>query len=112
MQISDAYGGKIRMLTMNDEFTRKCFTVRYARKIGSIQVIEQFANSMFTHGISQYIRSDNDPEFIAIELRNWLSCIGVKTADTEPSSPWENDFCESLNGASRDNLLDGESSTV
>ena len=31
-----AYGRKIRMLTMIDEFSRKCLTIHCARKIGSI----------------------------------------------------------------------------
>ena len=114
--IRDAYGGKIRMLTMivpkgisfGHEFTRKCLTIHCARRIGSIQVIEQLANAMMIHGIPQYIRSDNGPEFIAKELRSWLSGIGVKTAYIEPGSPWENGFCESFNGTFRDNLLDGE----
>ena len=48
------------------------------------------------------------PEFIAKDLRKWLSGIGVKTAYIEPGSPWENGFCESFNGTFRDNLLDGE----
>jgi putative transposase len=48
------------------------------------------------------------PEFIAKELRKWLSGIGVKTAYIEPGSPWENGFCESFNGTFRDNLLNGE----
>ncbi|QWD07060.1 IS3 family transposase [Polynucleobacter paneuropaeus] len=106
--IRDAYGGKIRMLTMIDEFSRKCLTIHCARRIGSIQVIEQLANAMITHGIPEHIRSDNGPEFIAKELRSWLSGIGVKTAYIEPGSPWENGFCESFNGTFRDNLLDGE----
>jgi len=106
--IRDAYGGKIRMLTMIDEFTRKCLTIHCARRIGSIQVIEQLANAMIANGIPEYIRSDNGPEFIAKELRSWLSGIGVKTTYIEPGSPWENGFCENFNGTFRDNLLDGE----
>ncbi|MBU3606989.1 IS3 family transposase [Polynucleobacter nymphae] len=106
--IRDAYGGKIRMLTMIDEYTRKCLTIHCARRIGSIQVIEQLANAMIENGIPEYIRSDNGPEFIAKDLRSWLSGIGVKTAYITPGSPWENGFCESFNGTFRDNLLDGE----
>ena len=106
--IRDAYGGKIRMLTMIDEFSRRCLTIHCARRIGSIQVIEQLANAMVVHGIPEYIRSDNGPEFIAKDLRKWLSGIGVQTAYIEPGSPWENGFCESFNGTFRDNLLNGE----
>jgi transposase InsO family protein len=106
--IRDAYGGKIRLLTMIDEYTRVCLTIHCARRIGSIQVIEQLANAMVIYGIPEYIRSDNGPEFIAKDLRQWLTGIGVKTAYIEPGSPWENGFCESFNGTLRDNLLDGE----
>ncbi|MBA0902400.1 MAG: transposase family protein [Candidatus Nitrotoga sp.] len=69
---------------------REYLTIHCARRIGSIQVIEQLANAMIVHGIPQYIRSDNGPEFIAKELRNWLAGIGVKTAYIAPGSPWEN----------------------
>ena len=93
---------------MIDEYTRKCLTIHCARKIGSVQVIEQLANAMIDNGIPEYIRSDNGPEFIAKDLRSWLSGVGVKTAYIEPGSPWENGFCESFNGTFRDNLLDGE----
>ena len=71
-------------------------------------MIEQLANAMIDNGIPECIRSDNVPEFIAKELRSWLSGIGVKTAYIEPGSSWENGFCESFNVTFRDNLLDGE----
>ena len=32
--------------------------IHCARRIGSIQVIEQLANAMITHGIPEHIRSD------------------------------------------------------
>jgi putative transposase len=80
VQIRDAYGGKIRMLNLIDEFSRKFLTIFCARGIGSVQVIEQLANAMIIHGIPKYIRGDNSPEFIAKELRSWLSGIGVKSA--------------------------------
>ncbi len=85
-----------------------CLTIFCARRIGSVQVIEQLANTMIIHGIPEHIRSDNGPEFIAKELRKWLSGVGVKTAYITPGSPWENGFYESFNGTFRDNLLDGE----
>ena len=93
---------------MIDEYTRRSLTIHCARRIGSIQVIEQLANAMILNDISEYIRSDNGPEFIAKDPRSWLSGIGVKTAYIEPGSPWENGFCESFNGAFRGNPLDGE----
>jgi putative transposase len=96
------------MLTLTDEFSRRCLTIHCTRRIGSIQVIEQLANAIIDNGIPEYIRSDNSPEFITKELRAWLSTVGVKTAYITPGSPWENGFCESFNGTFRDNLLDVE----
>ena len=83
-------------------------TIHYAGRTGSIQVIEQLANAMIDNGIPECIRGNKGLEFIAKELRSWLSGVGVKTAYIEPGSPWENGFCESFNGTLRDNLLDGE----
>ena len=61
-----------------------------------------------THGVPDYIRSDNGSEFTTIVLRKWLRRIGVKTAYIEPGSPWENGYIESFNGKLRDELLNGE----
>lgn len=108
MLIRDAYGRKIRMLTMIDEFSRACLVVHCARHIGADEVIEQLANVMIRQGIPQYIRSDNGPEFIANRLREWLHHVGVKAAYIEPGSPCENGYCESFNGTLRDELLNGD----
>jgi putative transposase len=64
VQIRDVYGSKIRMLTMIDEFTGKCLMIHCARRIGSVKVFEQLANAMITHGIPEYICSDNGPDLL------------------------------------------------
>ena len=53
-------------------------------------------------------RSDNGPEFVAKDLREWLSATGAKTLYIEPGSPWENGYCESFNSKLRDEFLNGE----
>jgi putative transposase len=77
-------------------------------RIGAIQVIEQLADVILGNGITEYIRSDNGPEFVAKELRKWLGGIAVKTAYIEPGSPLEKGNCEGFNGIFIDNVLDGE----
>ena len=52
---------------------------------------------MLWRGIPEHIRSDNGPEFIARELRQWLGNLGTGTLYIEPGSPWENGYCESFN---------------
>ena len=59
-------------------------------------------------GQPKHIRSDNGPEFIAQELRNWLGKLGTGVLYIEPGSPWENGYCESFNGKLRDECLNGE----
>ena len=101
-------GRVVRMLNLIDEYTRECLAIYVSRRINSNQVIEVLAAAMIEHGIPEYIRSDNGPEFVAIELRKWLAQTGAKTLYIEPGSPWENGYCESFNSKLRDEFLNGE----
>ena len=96
------------MLTLIDEYTRECLTIRVARRLGRYGVIEVLADVMLFWGIPEHIRSDNGPEFVAEELRKWLAKLGTRTLYIEPGSPWENGYCESFNGKLRDECLNGE----
>ena len=49
---------------------------------------------MVWRGIPEHIRSDNGPEFVAKELRQWLGKVGTGTLYIEPGSPWENGYCD------------------
>jgi len=101
-------GRALRLLNLIDEYTRKCLTIRVARRLSSYDVIETLADVMLLQGIPEHIRSDNGPEFVAKKLRKWLSDVGAKTLYIEPGSPWENGYCESFNGKLRDECLNGE----
>jgi len=61
-----------------------------------------------TRGTPEYIRSDNGPEFAKKALVTWLQSVGVITTFIEPSSPWENGYCESFSARMRDEFLNGE----
>ena len=71
-------------------------------------MIEALADVMLLRGVPEHIRSDNGPELVAKELRNWLAKVGTGTLYIEPGSPWENGYCESFNGKLRDECLNGE----
>src|SRR5271169_870978 len=101
-------GRTLRLLTLIDEYTRKCLAIRVARRLNSYDLIETLADLMLGHGIPEHLRSDNGPEFVAQRLRKWLSAVGAKTLYIEPGSPWENGYCESFNGKLRDECLNGE----
>jgi transposase InsO family protein len=96
------------MLNIIDEFSRECLAIRINRKLKATDVIDALSDLFILRGIPTHIRSDNGPEFIAQNLRNWLSAVGAKTAYIMPGSPWENGYCESFNSKLRDELLNGE----
>lgn len=102
-------GRKIRMLTIIDEFTRKCLAIKVAHNLKSDNVLEILSDLFVTEAIPDFIRSDNGSEFKAKMLQDWLTALKVKTAYITPGSPWENGFCERFNGSLRDELLNGES---
>jgi putative transposase len=101
-------GRSLRLLTLLDEFSRECLAIRVARRLGRYEVIETLADVMQRRGVAEHIRSDNGPEFLAKELRQWLMQVGCATLYIEPGSPWENGYCESFNGRLRDECLNGE----
>ena len=59
---------------------------------------------MVMKGVPEHLRSDNGPEFVAKDLRNWLANTGAKTLYIEPGSPWENGYCEGFNSKLRMSL--------
>ena len=101
-------GSKLRLMTLIDEYTRECLTIRVVRRINSFGVLETMADVMLMRGVPEHIRSDNGAEMTAKVVRNCLAQVGAKTLYIEPGSPWENGYCESFNGKLRDELLNGE----
>ena len=91
-----------------EERGQRHIAIHVARRIRARDAIDVFADLMETHGIPEHIRSDNGPEMVAQQLRQWLARLGTKAVYITPGSPWENGYCESFNGKLRDELLNGE----
>jgi transposase InsO family protein len=101
-------GRSVRLLNLIDEYSRECLLIRAERRWTSARVIESLADVMVERGVPEHLRSDNGPEFVAKDLRQWLINTGAKTLYIEPGSPWENGYCESFNSKLRDEFLNGE----
>ncbi len=102
-------GKPLRLLTLIDEFTRECLAIDVGRRQNSETVLCRLAAVMTERAVvPEHIRSDNGPEFVAKDLRAWLTRMGCRTLFIEPGSPWENGYCESFNGRLRDEWLNGE----
>ena len=74
----------------------------------SSEVLNARAEVMAGRRVPKYLRSDNGPEFIAVEVQQWLGEVGIGTIYIEPGSPWQNGFAESFNGTFRRECLNRE----
>lgn len=98
-------GTTLKWLSIIDEHTRECLTLKVARGITAEDVIDTLAELFAMHGVPRCIRSDNGPEFIAQAIQKWLAQVGVQTLYIAPGSPWENGYAESFNSRLRDEFL-------
>ena len=102
-------GRRARILVICDEYSHECLLLDSARSYRSSQVRETLARLMETTRLKpRYIRSDNGPEFKNGKLRSWLLEQGIETIYTQPGSPWQNGYVESLNASLGRELLDRE----
>ena len=101
-------GRSLRLMTLIDEYSRRCLAIRVERGLKGPDVIDTLSDAMLMHGVPAHIRSDNGPEMTSAFVRDWLSEVGAQTLFIEPGSPWENGYNESFNGKLRDECLNGE----
>ncbi len=101
-------GGKLRILSILDEYSRECLALHVARKLTAADLIEVMERLVTQRGVPAHIRSDNGSEFVARTLQGWLANRHIKTLYIEPASPWQNGHVESFHGSLRDECLDRE----
>ena len=103
---STAAGSALKLLVIEDEFTRECLTldVRGCR-FGGRQVAEMLAELFMIRGVPNAVRSDNGKEFVGTAVGGVLAAAGVELLAVEAGCPWENGVVESLNSIVRDTLL-------
>lgn len=101
-------GQKLKLLTVEDEFTREGLEIEVATSIKAEKVVRVLARLIAKRGSPEYLRSDNGPEFIADSVKRWLADQKIKTHYIEPGCPWQNGKGESFNGKLRDECLNLE----
>src|SRR5437016_707156 len=101
-------GRQLKLLPIIDEYSRECLTIEVEGSLRAKDLIKTLSRLFKERAVPDYIRSDNGPEFIANELKQWLKESGVQTLYIEPGSPWENAYSESFNSRLRDELLNRE----
>ena len=98
-------GTPLKVLTVMDEFTREGLAIEVATSLPARRVLAVLEQLVVTHGVPQFVRSDNGPEFIALVVRTWLAQHQMRTLYIDPGRPWQNGYGESFNGKVRDECL-------
>lgn len=101
-------GARLKLLCVNDEFTRQCHAITVAASLTAKDVRRVLASLFEQHGAPLFLRSDNGPEFVHNDLKMWLKEQQVQTLYIEPGSPWQNGKGESMHGKLRDECLNLE----
>jgi putative transposase len=106
---STASGGSLKMLVIEDEFTRECLELDVrGRRFSGQQVAELLVALFAIRGLPTAIRSDNGGEFVGRAVQGVLQAAAVTPLPVEAGCPWENGVVESLNSILRDDLLNTE----
>lgn len=101
-------GGRLKFLTILDEYSRACLSIKVARSMTGSDVRGELERLITLHGPPEFIRCDNGPEFIARATRRFLAEAGVGTLFIDPGAPWQNGYSKSFNSRLRDELLNLE----
>ena len=85
-------GGKLRVFSIIDEYTRECHVLHADRAIKAADVLVLLQRMISRHGAPLFIRSDNGPEFIAQAIQRWLRENQIETIYIDPGCPWQNGY--------------------
>ena len=100
-----ASGRTIKVLSVVDEWTRKCFRIEVDTSINGVRVARVLSEIAQMEELPEVIIIDNGPEFISNALDAWAYQRGVKLTFIRPGKPVENAYIESFNGRLRDECL-------
>ena len=102
-------GTPLKFLTLEDEYTRESLAIEVGTSFKALHVRQTLTRIIAQRGAPDFLRSDNGPEFIALELSLWLVDQRIGTHLIDPGKPWQNGFAESFNARFRDEFLNQES---
>ena len=105
MRDSLANGRAIKVLSVVDEYTRKCFRIEVDTSINGVRVARALTEIAQVEGLPEVIVIDNGPEFVSNALDAWAYQRGVQLTFIRPGKPVENAYIESFNGRFRDECL-------
>jgi len=100
-----ANGCSFKILSVVDEYTRRCHRTETDTSITGVRVTGILNEVSLVVGLPEIIRVDNGPEFISNALDAWAYQRGIQLQFIRPGKPVENAYIESFNGRLRDECL-------
>jgi len=99
-------GRKFRILTIVDNFSKKCLGLFASQSIKGTHVVNFLETVVAREGaIPELLQVDNGSEFISKKLDLWAYENKVVLAFSRPGKPTDNPYIESFNGKFRDECL-------
>ena len=98
-------GGRIKLLTVADDFSHECVDIAVDYGIGGQYVTRLLDQAARFRGYPQIVRTDNGPEFTSRAFMGWAQARGIRHLLIDPGKPMQNAFIESFNGRLRDECL-------
>ena len=96
-------GGRLRFLTLVDDFTRECrLTLVADTSLTSLRVVRELDRVIETRGCPRMIVSDNGTEFTSNAILAWQEELGIEWHYIAPGKPMQNGFVQSFNSRLRD----------
>ena len=100
------WGRNIRMLTVEDAFTREALAIEVDTSLSGVRVARVLDRVTEERGaVPQVLVLDNGPELTSRALDQWAYKRGVRLHFIDPGKPQQNGFIESFNGKLRDECL-------
>jgi putative transposase len=100
------YSGRwIRILTLVDDYSRECLTLRVGVSLKGDDVVEALAKVIRQRGAPRSIRVDNGTEFTSVAMDRWAYWNGVTLDFSRPGKPQDNALIEAFNSRFRQECL-------
>ena len=99
-------GRSFRVLNVIDDCNRECLVSNGSISYPSQRVIRSLNRIGQEIGYPKYIRSDNGPEFISKDYKQWAEDKKITLVYAEPGRPMQNGYVERFNRTFREDVLD------